>query len=58
MVLVVLASPTHSQALLARQLRDFRDGKRKDPTMNGIASSLTDEQILALAQRFSAGPKR
>lgn len=43
---------------LAKQLRDFRDGKRKDPTMNGIASSLTDEQILALAQRFSAGPKR
>lgn len=43
---------------LAKQLRDFRDGKRKDPVMSGMAASLNDETIMALAQIFSAGPKR
>lgn len=43
---------------LVKQLKDFRDGKRKDPVMSGMAASLTDETITALAEIFSAGPKR
>jgi cytochrome c553 len=41
---------------LAKQLRDFRDGRRKSETMNEMAKGLSDEQIDALAGYFSAKP--
>ena len=39
---------------LAKQLRDFRDGRRKSDTMSGMAADLNDEDILGLAAFFSA----
>lgn len=38
---------------LAKQLKAFRDGSRKDPTMNGMAKPLTDADIDNLAAYFS-----
>lgn len=39
---------------LARQLRDFRDGKRAATIMHQIAKGYTESQIDALAAYFSA----
>lgn len=39
---------------LAKQLRDFRDGRRKSDTMNGMAADLKDEDIVGLAAYFSS----
>ncbi len=41
---------------LRKQLRNFRDGLRKSDTMNEMAKGLTNEQIEALAEYFSAKP--
>jgi len=41
---------------LAAQLVAYRDGTRKDPIMEGMAKNLSDEDILALANYFSAQP--
>ncbi|MBI3545150.1 MAG: c-type cytochrome [Gammaproteobacteria bacterium] len=38
---------------LAKQLRDFKSGARENPTMQPIASALTDEEINASAEYFS-----
>lgn len=43
---------------LAEQLRQFRDGRRQDSTMNDIAKSLDDQQIDTLADFFAAMPKQ
>ena len=40
-------------AYMAKQLRDFRDGRRVG-TMNEMAKGLTDEEIVGLAAYFSA----
>lgn len=40
-------------AYLANQLRAFKNGARKNPTMNGLASGLSDEDINNLAAYFS-----
>ena len=40
-------------AYLVKQLKAFRDGKRKDPSMNGLAKPLTDADIDNLAAYFS-----
>lgn len=40
----------------AKQLKDFRDGKRKGSTMNAMAAGLKDDEIVALAKYF-AGKK-
>lgn len=40
---------------MIKQLKDFRDGKRQG-TMNEMAAGLTDEDIVALADYFSAKP--
>lgn len=40
---------------MIKQLTDFRSGKRKG-TMNEMAANLTDDEILALADYFSAKP--
>ena len=39
---------------IARQLRDFRDGKRPATVMHQLAKGYTDEQIEQLAGYFSA----
>ena len=42
---------------MVKQLRDFRDGRRKG-TMNEMATDLKDEEIAALADYFSKKPAR
>lgn len=44
------------EAYLAAQLTAFRSGERAGPTMNGMASTLTDEDIAHLAV-YLAGQK-
>lgn len=39
---------------LQKQLRDFRDGRRKSDTMGEMARDLRDEDIAALAKYFSS----
>lgn len=41
---------------LAKQLRDFRDGRRQSETMSDMAQDLRDEEIAALAAFFSSKP--
>lgn len=38
---------------IAKQLRDFRDGKRNDPVMEPLATSLSDRQIDDIAAYFA-----
>ena len=45
-----------NRTYLVKQLKNFRDGKRKSDTMNEMAAGLTDEQIEALAEYFSSKP--
>jgi len=42
------------QDYLARQLRDFRDGKRPATIMHQISKGLTEEQITAVSAYWSA----
>ena len=42
---------------IAKQLTDYREGDRVNALMNGIAATLTDEDILNLAAYYSAQPK-
>lgn len=39
---------------IAKQLKDFRDGFRKDPTMSAFAKPLTDDEIKALSEYYAA----
>ena len=39
---------------LEKQLKDFRDGFRKDATMAAFSKGLTDEEIKALAAFYAA----
>lgn len=41
-------------AYIAKQLRAFRDGTRKDPVMEPMAKPLSDEDIEHLAAYFSS----
>jgi cytochrome c553 len=43
---------------MAKQLRDFRDGRRKSDTMSEMARDLTDGEIAALAGFFSGKPAK
>lgn len=43
-----------SQVYLAKQLRDYRDGKRSDPSMSPIAATLDEAQIDDIAAWFSS----
>ena len=45
-----------NRTYLIKQLKNFRDGKRKSDTMNEMAAGLTDKQIEALAGYFSTKP--
>jgi len=47
-----------NKTYLIKQLKNFRDGKRKSDTMNEMAKGLTDEQIEALAEYFAAKPPK
>jgi cytochrome c553 len=38
---------------LVKQLKAFKDGSRKDPTMAGMAAALSDEDIANLAAYYS-----
>ena len=38
---------------LAKQMKDFRDGNRKDPVMAPMAMALSDEDIANLAAYYS-----
>lgn len=39
---------------IEKQLKDFRDGFRKDPTMSAFAKGLTDDEIKALSEYYAA----
>lgn len=39
---------------LVKQIKDFRDGKRKDPAMTPMASGLTDADIANLAAYYAS----
>ncbi|NND44669.1 MAG: cytochrome c [Xanthomonadales bacterium] len=39
---------------LAKQLKDFRDGRRNDPVMGPMAKSLSDEDIADLAAYYAS----
>ena len=41
------------EAYLVKQLKDFRDGNRKDPVMAPMAAGLSDDDIANLATYFS-----
>ncbi|HEY4139291.1 MAG TPA: cytochrome c [Casimicrobiaceae bacterium] len=45
-----------NQDYLAKALRDYKSGARKDPTMNGFAGTLTTQDIDNLAAYFSGQP--
>jgi cytochrome c553 len=45
-----------NQDYLAKALRDYKSGARKDPTMNGFAGTLTTQDIDNLAAYFSRQP--
>ena len=45
-----------NQDYLAKALRDYKSGARKDPTMSGFAGTLTVQDIDNLAAYFSAQP--
>ncbi len=49
-----LAGQNHNY--LVKQLKNFRDGKRKSDTMNEMTKGLLDEEIEALAKYFSSKP--
>jgi len=41
---------------LVRALSDYKSGKRKNPIMNGMASTLSQQDILDIAAWFSSQP--
>lgn len=47
-----------NQVYIEKQLRNFRDGTRVSDVMNDMAADLTDAQIVALAEFFSAQPDK
>jgi cytochrome c553 len=42
------------EAYLVKQLKDFKSGARKDPTMSAMAAPLSDTDIANLAAHFSS----
>ena len=41
------------EAYLAKQMKAFKDGTRKDPTMNAMAKPLSDADIANLSAHFA-----
>ena len=46
------------QQYIAKQLGDFKSGRRKSDTMNGMAQDLTPEEMLALGVYFEQKPTK
>ena len=42
------------EAYLVKQMKAFKDGTRKDPTMNAMAAPLSDEDIAHLAAYYAS----
>jgi cytochrome c553 len=42
------------QSYLSKSLQDFRDGTRQDPIMNGMAASLSDDDIEDIAAWYAS----
>ena len=42
------------ETYLAKQIKDFKSGVRKDPTMNPMVAALTDADIANLAAYYSS----
>lgn len=42
------------EAYTVKQLKDFKSGKRNDPTMKGMAASLSDADIADLAAYYAS----
>jgi cytochrome c553 len=42
------------EAYIAKQLKDFKSGKRKDPVMAPMAMSLSDEDVANVAAYYSS----
>jgi cytochrome c553 len=42
---------------IVKALQDYRSGARQHPSMNGIAASLSDQDIADLAAYYSVQPK-
>jgi len=42
------------EAYLAKQLKDFKSGKRNDPTMKGMVAALTDADIANLSAYYAS----
>lgn len=42
------------EAYLAKQLKDFKSGKRNDPTMKGMVAALSDTDMDNLAAYYSS----
>ncbi|GAA6171443.1 cytochrome c [Colwellia sp. KU-HH00111] len=42
------------EAYLAKQLKDFKSGKRNDPTMKGMVAALTDADMDNLAAYYAS----
>ncbi|MEY8251318.1 MAG: cytochrome c [Colwellia sp.] len=42
------------EVYLAKQLKDFKSGKRNDPTMKGMAAGLSDADVANLAAYYSS----
>jgi len=56
----ISAAPTfpnlagQKEAYLVKQLKAFKDGSRKDPTMSAMAAPLSDADIANLAAHFAS----
>ncbi len=44
------------EAYLAKQIREFRDGVREEPTMIGFVATLSDQDIADLAAYYAGLP--
>jgi len=42
------------EAYLVKQLKAFKDGSRKDPTMNAMAAPLTDDDMANVSAYFAS----
>ena len=42
------------EAYLVKQMKDFKAGTRKDPTMNAMAAPLSDEDIAHIAAYYAS----
>jgi cytochrome c553 len=46
-----------TQSYLVKALQDYRSGARQHPSMNGIAATLSDQDVADLAAYYAGGAK-